>query len=103
MRPGQRIASRFEVIEHAGTGGMGTVYRALDLSNDQPVALKVLSLGEKVSLERFARVAQLLAGLSHPGIVGYVAHGSWEGEQYLVMEWVNGHTLNRRLEHQGLD
>src|SRR5207237_995531 len=58
---------------------------------------------EKASAERFAREAQLLAQLSHPGIVGYVSHGTHEGKSFLVMEWANGETLNRVLEREGLN
>nr|UXE45693.1 serine/threonine-protein kinase PknD [uncultured bacterium] len=103
MRRGQRIADRFEILEHAGAGGMGTVYRALDTKTGRAVAVKLLTLDEDASAERFAREAQVLAQLSHPGIVGYVSHGSHEGKHYLVMEWVSGETLNRVLDREGLN
>jgi serine/threonine protein kinase len=99
---GQRIADRFEIKQQAGAGGMGAVYRALDSQTGRPVAVKLLTLNEEASAERFAREANLLSQLSHPGIVGYVAHGMHQEKHYLVMEWVKGETLNRLLLREGL-
>jgi hypothetical protein len=82
---------------------MGTVYKAQDLETRQPVAVKLLTLDEELSAERFAREASVLSGVSHPGIVGYVSHGTFEGHHYLVMEWIDGETLNRVLDAQGLN
>src|SRR5688572_5939520 len=103
MHRGQRVAGRFEIEEQAGEGGMGTVFRAVDRKTRRPVAVKVLRDRELVSAARFAREAELLAGLSHPGIVQYIAHGvSPDGLHYLVMDWVEGETLARRLAHGGV-
>ena len=94
------FAGRF-VIEHAaGAGGMGTVYRAQDLSTQRPVALKLLHSASAPAhdVDRFIREAQLLAELRHPGIVSYVAHGQTaEGQRYLAMEWLEGEDLSVRL------
>src|SRR5262249_41023676 len=104
VHPGDRIAGRFELIEEAAKGGMGTVYRALDRLTKQPVALKVVrDLVEKGSSTRFAREIEVLSKLSHPGIVTYIAHGTTsDGVSYLVTEWVDGETLLVRLEREGL-
>jgi tetratricopeptide (TPR) repeat protein len=54
-------------------------------------------------MERFLREAQVLANLSHPGIVRYVTHGRTQtGELYLAMEWLDGESLSQRLARQGL-
>jgi serine/threonine protein kinase len=82
---------------------MGTVYRALDLQTQQSVAVKLLTLDEELSAERFAREASVLSAVSHPGIVGYVSHGTFEGHHYLVMEWIEGETLTRVLDSPGLN
>ena len=76
MRPGEVVAGRFHVEARAGEGGMAVVYRARDVLTGQPVALKVLRDEAGVDAERFVREAVLLAGLSHPAIVRYIAHGT---------------------------
>jgi serine/threonine protein kinase/tetratricopeptide (TPR) repeat protein len=102
MRPGVTIADRFEVEHVAGTGGMGTVYRARDRVTGLPVALKVLR-EDAGAMDRFAREAEVLAELRHPGIVRYVAHGTTRsGEPYLAMDWLDGQDLADRLAHTGL-
>jgi tetratricopeptide (TPR) repeat protein len=98
------LAGRFRVEAMAGQGGMGTIYRAQDLSNGQPVALKLLATDPSPeNLRRFNREAQLLASLSHPGIVSHVAHGMTQEDQpFLVMQWLEGEDLARRLTRQPL-
>jgi tetratricopeptide (TPR) repeat protein len=84
---------------------MATVYRARDLVHGREtggvVALKLL---EAVSeRERFVREAELLANLSHPNIVKYVAHGEMaDGQSFLAMEWVDGESLADRLKRDGM-
>ena len=97
---GSRIADRFVIAAVAGSGGMGTVYRAVDEASGQPVALKILhqSATSSRSLERFIAEAELLAQLAHPNIVSYVAHGeTLDGLRYLAMEWLAGEALAQRL------
>jgi eukaryotic-like serine/threonine-protein kinase len=101
--PGDVVADRFEVERLAGAGGMGAVYRAYDRHTGQPVAIKVLRLDRGSKDERFAREARLLAELSHPRIVRYIAHGETRaGQPYLVMEWLEGEDLAQRLVRTGL-
>ncbi len=99
MRPGDLVANRFQIAAIAGTGGMGTVYRALDLAAGGQVALKTLSgIGER-DAARFGREAAVLAELTHPGVVRYVAHGLTAAhEHYIAMEWLEGETLHDRLQ-----
>jgi hypothetical protein len=102
MGPGSTIADRFEVEQVAGTGGMGTVYRARDRVTGLPVALKLLR-EDAGHMDRFAREAEVLAELRHPGIVRYVAHGTTvAGEPYLAMDWLDGEDLADRLARKGL-
>jgi tetratricopeptide (TPR) repeat protein len=96
VRPGEVVAERFEIAGEAGSGGMGRVFRARDRLAGGDVALKVLHRGEYA--ERFAREARLLADLSDPAIVRYVAHGNTgSGQPYLAMEWLEGEDLAQRL------
>lgn len=96
------IAGRFRIEAQSASGAMGAVYRAFDLERQATVALKVLRLRRQDAIERFTREATVLAELSHPSIVRYVAHGQ-EGETlYLAMEWVEGETLSQRLRAQGV-
>jgi hypothetical protein len=102
VQPGTTVAGRFLVEGTAGTGGMGTVFRARDQQTGQPVALKILDLLDTRGAHRFAREAALLAELVHPGIVRYVCHGTTLGAGYLAMEWVEGESLAHRLATSGL-
>ena len=103
-RPDVVIAGRFVIDHQAGAGGMGTVYRATDRVDGSRVALKVLHSRQPLDVERFAREAEILADLSHPGIVRYVAHGlTPEGDHWLAMEWLEGEDLAARLIRAPLD
>jgi serine/threonine protein kinase len=101
LRSGDVFANRFEIDRVAGTGGMGTVYRVRDQLTADWVALKLLhdqgpGGGDT---ERFAREAQLLSELRHPGIVAHVAHGQTpQGQRFLAMQWFDGQDLGQRLE-----
>ncbi|HEY1960541.1 MAG TPA: protein kinase [Polyangiaceae bacterium] len=99
MRPGP-VADRFEILSHAGSGGMATVYRARDHETGAVVALKLLgSISER---ERFVREAEMLANLDHPNIVRYVAHGESSDGAFLAMEWLEGESLAARLRRESL-
>ena len=77
---------------------MGEVFKAADRERGVPVAVKVLLGGRPQDVARFDREARVLADLSHPGIVRYVAHGmTGSNESYLAMEWLEGETLLERL------
>jgi tetratricopeptide (TPR) repeat protein len=103
MQPGELIADRFEIRREAGAGGMSVVYQARDRLTGQFVALKVLETGQRDPARRFNREAQVLAELRHPGIVGFVDHGSTAtGKRYLAMEWLDGEDLGERLARSGL-
>jgi serine/threonine protein kinase len=102
VEPGDVVGDRFAIERIAGAGGMGTVYRARDLSTGSPVALKVLRRGVGDHVEeqvlRFEREAALLATLEHPSIVRFVASGATpEGQCWLVMQWLEGEDLAQRL------
>ena len=87
----------YEILSPVGKGGMGEVYRARDTKLDRLVAIKVLPeefAADEERLARFEREAKLLASLNHPNIAtlyGLVEH---EGRSLLVMELVEGKTLD---------
>jgi len=94
------VADRFEILAHAGAGGMATVYRARDRATGAIVALKVLAAA--LERERFVQEADLLARLEHPNIVRYVAHGATADGAFLAMEWLEGESLAARLKRGAL-
>jgi tetratricopeptide (TPR) repeat protein len=92
------LADRFELSEVIGAGGMAEVHRALDRATGAPVAVKVVRGTDEHDRARFAREALVLAGLRHPAIVRYVAHGeARDGALYLAMELLEGEDLAARL------
>jgi len=79
---------------------MGEVYRGIQLTLERPVAVKLLPvrlLGHRDLLQRFEREARLLSKLKHPGIVSVIDFGYADGRPYLVMELVEGTTLEAVL------
>jgi serine/threonine protein kinase len=106
LSPGTRLGV-YEIQEVVGAGGMGEVYRARDTRLDRDVAIKVLLADYSADPERrarFEREARTVAGLNHPHIctlhdVGeHRPTGTQEPALYLVMEYVTGETLARRLQ-----
>jgi eukaryotic-like serine/threonine-protein kinase len=103
VRPGDRIAQRYEVLEPLASGGMGAVWRARHVELDVDVALKVIS-AEATSpglLKRFKREAQAAARLRSPNIVRVLDYGDHQGQPYLTMELLTGEDLAARLARQG--
>ena len=90
----------YEILALLGKGGMGEVYRALDTRLQRTVALKVLSEGLATSgefRERFSHEARIISTLSHPNIGSLYDIGSHNGIEYLVLEYLEGETLESRL------
>ena len=97
------FAGRFEIDRLAGKGGMGYVYRAFDRERTDWVALKVLHVDSLRDRDHFDREARVLAELSHPNIVAYVAHGVAEdGQHFVAMEWLVGDDLDERMKRAKL-
>ncbi len=92
-----------EILEVAGRGGMGTIYKARQPQLDRLVALKILSpeLGRDPAFaERFSREAQALAKLNHSNIVGIFDFGQAGGFYYFLMEYVDGVTLSQLIRQK---
>lgn len=101
-----RTLSHYRVLEKLGGGGMGVVYRAHDEKLDRDVALKVLPQGllaDEASRKRFRNEALTLAKLNHPHIATVHDFGSDDGLDFLVMEFVKGVPLSRKLQNGPLD
>src|SRR5438445_7955847 len=94
MVRGTQIDS-YRIESPLGEGGMGSVYRALDIKLNRPVAIKFLSneLADADARRRFQREAQMASSLNHPHILTVYDAGEFEGRQYLVTEFVDGGTL----------
>lgn len=94
---GTVLDGRYEVREMLGHGGMGAVYRGVQISVGRPVAIKVLRSGVFSNDEtkaRFQREAQVMAGLEHPNIVRLYDFGVHEQRVYMVMELIDGSSLH---------
>src|SRR5271165_2308466 len=94
------FSDRYEMVKQIARGGMAQVYLAKDLLLDRPVALKVLFPELSVDhsfVERFRREAKAAANLSHPNIVSIYDWGQGERTYFIVMEYVDGHTLSQLL------
>ncbi len=92
---------RYRLLEELGRGGMGVVYRALDVPLQREVALKTLLLSgppSPVAMERLLREARTAAALDHPGIVPIHDVGVVDGVPYLAMACLRGRTFEQALE-----
>ncbi len=95
---------RYELHRRLGRGGMAEVYLARDQLLDRPVAVKVLfpALATDAGfVERFRREAQAAANLQHPNIVSVFDWGEANGTYFIVMEYVEGHTLADTIREEG--
>src|ERR1700679_1576051 len=100
LTPGQ-VLGHFRLVEEIGSGGMGVVYRAWDTRLERDVAVKVLNaktLADSSARKRFRREALILSRLNHPNVESVYDFHSDNGADYLVLEYVPGVSLDRRLE-----
>jgi eukaryotic-like serine/threonine-protein kinase len=96
--------TRYKIEARVGSGAMGDVYRAEDLTTGQLVAIKMLRRGAgRDGAARFRREIAVLADLGHPNVVQYVDHGKWpDGRAYMAMEWLEGEDLASRCRREPL-
>jgi eukaryotic-like serine/threonine-protein kinase len=96
---GEKIG-RYTVANEIGRGGLAVVYRAMDTVLERSVALKMILPGQQQEeryLRRFNREAKSLAQLSHPSVVKILDYGEYQNTPYLVMEFIPGGTLSKRM------
>ncbi len=96
---GSLIGGRFRLEAELGAGGMGVVYRAMDIQLHREVAVKILRPGSHTSAKRFERECRTLAAINHPRVPAIYSWGVCEdGAPYLVMELLPGLTLEDALQ-----
>src|SRR5947209_12948201 len=101
---GTTLSGRYRLEARIGSGGMSTVYRALDELLQRQVAIKLMNrevATDSDQLERFRREARAVAQLSHPHVVGVIDAGEDQGRPYIVLEHVEGETLKDRIRRLG--
>jgi serine/threonine protein kinase/tetratricopeptide (TPR) repeat protein len=100
---GQRFGP-YEILGKLGSGGMGIVFRAWDERLHREVAVKLLQDNYKMPgmRERFLQEARAVSGLNHPNICTIFDIGEQDGDPYLVMELLDGETLNDRIARGAL-
>jgi hypothetical protein len=106
LLPGSVIAGRFELIREIGRGGFARVFEARDQVLSRPVALKLLRRRRQLrdaELELFYREARATARLNHPHIVTAHDWGAWDDTPFLVLELLDGESLERRLARGRID
>jgi serine/threonine-protein kinase len=100
----KREIGGYRIIEKIGSGTMGTVYKAKQVSLDRVVAMKVLAphLSRKRDyVEQFLREARAVARLNHPNVISGIDVGEEEGVRYFVMEYASGLTVGEILKRGG--
>ncbi len=95
---------KYRVEAEIGSGGFGTVFRAVDVDLDRPVAIKVLNplyLRDTRWVARFRREARLMARLDHPNIVPILEIGEDDARLYLAMKLIDGPDLTALIKQNG--
>jgi hypothetical protein len=102
LKPGFILRNRYRIESVLGQGGMGAVYKAVDVNLGVTVAVKENLFTTEEFARQFRREATILASLRHPNLPRVTDHFVIEGEgQYLVMDFVQGDDLRQKLERAG--
>lgn len=101
LTEGYILNNRYEIHEKVGEGGMSFVYRAIDLESGNVVAVKILKKEfcyDEEFIKRFRNEATAAQKLSHPNIVSIYDMGNDDDIQYIVMEYIDGLTLDKLIK-----
>ena len=104
---GEIIDGRYQLDSLIAAGGMASIYKAMDLRLDRPVAVKIMHphlANDEEFVQRFVREAKATAAISHPNVVAIQDQGWNTGGApavFIVMEYVDGFTLRDLLTEQG--
>lgn len=102
---GQVLGERYQLLSVLGSGGMGTVYKAMHLGLGRTVAVKLLHphiVGDERSVQRFNQEMQVMSALNHPHLIAITDAGiTKERAPYFVMEYLEGHSLSDELDRSG--
>ncbi len=99
------LQGQFQILQKIGSGGMGSVYKALQPAMNRMVAVKILHpklANRKDLVSRFRREARAMSHLTHPNTVKVYLYGELEdGSLYIVMEFLEGKNLNQTVRAEG--
>src|SRR3954468_17285405 len=99
------LNGQFQILQKIGSGGMGSVYKALQPAMNRMVAVKILHpklASRKDLVSRFRREARAMSHLTHPNTVKVLLYGELEdGSLYIVMEYLEGKNLNQMVRSEG--
>ncbi len=101
--------SGYEILNQIGQGGMGVVYRARQILLNRDVAVKLIRKDRLLGVEanqsfqiRFQREAKAIAAINHPNVIQIFEAGNQDGDLFIAMEFVNGPSLQARLQADGI-
>lgn len=100
----QLFADKYELLEEIGQGAIGTIYKARHVALDTMVAIKVLNqvTEDRVTFLRFQREAKTASKITHPNVINVFDFGIWkECQPYMVMDYLEGTTLDRVINSRG--
>jgi serine/threonine-protein kinase len=105
MHPGAIVGGKYRLVRFLGEGAMGSVWEAVHVQNGRSVAVKLISGPEVLAGElrsRLLREAQACQRIQHPNVVSVIDVGELDdGAPFLVMQLLNGETLDVRLHREG--
>ena len=104
LKVGSTFGGRYQVLEEIGSGGMGKVYRVLDIEINEKVALKLLNpliSSDETMIERFRNELKTARKISHKNVCRMYHIGEEEGNYYITMEYVSGEDLKNTIRRVG--